>query len=225
MRTLAVVAGAPGVGRSGALGPTPGRVSGFVARLAALGPVDLVVFHDELATADTRRTVSDALVPVGGVARRLEVATVALRRSGFIREVHLHRADADEVSARARPEMRLADSFIASSPSPHDLVWCSDLASLTRAGWLRRHLAAVVDVDRDEDLSSTRLTRAARRAAVTAHLVTVADDDRRDELAVPGSIVVDPTDDHAVRAAFRSVAAGAAAYRPVRSEVSAGTLT
>ena len=220
MRSLALVTGAsrPGHGRD----RDPGRVAGFLARLDALGPVDLVVVHDDAAPLATRRSWLAATLAgrgddarVAGLARSIEVAAPPLRPPGVLRELH-HGSDTLERAARATTWFRLVDSFVAAAPAAHDLVWCADLAALTRAGWIRRALPAVVDVDRFEDLGSVRSRRAARRTACVAHLVTVDEPDRRDLLALPGSLVV-TTDEDELSTRLLAVVDESAAYRPART--------
>jgi hypothetical protein len=217
VRALAIVSGAR---PPGAPGPTPGRVAAFVRLVATLGPVDAIVMHDERSSATATRSATELVIPPDVVGRRLEVAVAPPRRSGMIREVHLHRSDAEEVAARATPAFLLADEFIEAAPS-YDVVWCGDLVALTRAGWLRRSLPAVVDVDRHEDLSNLRLARAARREASTAHLVTVPDGERREQLGIPGSIVLDPAEAGTFGASIHAVVEAAAAYQPVRTAATA----
>jgi hypothetical protein len=220
MRALAVVSGAS----RHEVDRTPGRLAAFLRSLAALGPVDLVVIHDEGVSLDRRRDWGAAnlaaapVEPFGEVVtgRLLEVAAAPPRRSGMVREVHLHRSDAPEREARQAAWFRVVDSFVASAPGAHDVVWCADLAALTRAGWIRRSLPAIVDVDDVEDLGSERARRAARRVACVAHLVTMASAARREQLALPGSIVAAP-DEAAFAGALTDVVARAAAYRPART--------
>jgi hypothetical protein len=221
MRTLAVVSGASRdpVDRS------PGRVVWFLARLAELGPVDLVVVHDDAVDVEhrrawTRANLGTAVVaePTGFVAERvIEVATAPPKRSGVLREVHLRHSDAPERQARRMAWFRVVDSFVASAPGPHDVVWCADLTALTRAEWSRRSPPAVADVDRGEALGRDRDRRSARRAACVAHLVTLDTPDRRDQLALPGSLVVAPDDGARFADHVATVVSRASAYRPART--------
>jgi hypothetical protein len=222
MRILAVVSGAarPSLDRR------PGRLPAFLEVLGSLGAVDVVVVHDRTADVATRRgwwsgvagaePVADGPAGVVGVERVVEVAAPALPRSGFLREVHLGRSDAPERAARATAWFRVVDAFVASSPAPHDLVWCADVASLTRAGWLRPAVPAAVDIDRCELLGSERARRAVRRTAAPAHLVTMGSEERRAALGLPGSVVVD-SGATGLAPLIVAVVASTAAYRPVRT--------
>lgn len=219
MRSLAVVSGASRHDGD----RTPDRLAGFLRSLAALGPVDLVVIHDVAVGPERRRewSLANLSAPVEQVAeagggRALEVAAAPPRPPGMLREIHLHRSDAPEREARQASWFHVLDSFIAAAPDAHEVVWCGDLASVTRAGWIRRALPAVVDIDRGEDLATERARRAARRIACVAHLVTMDTEPRRQQLGLPGSIVVAPDAD-AFTASVADVAARAAAYRPART--------
>jgi hypothetical protein len=214
VRSLAVVSGA--VVADGPA-PSPGRARSLIEQLARSGPVDVIVFHDRRASTDERRGRRRELVPAAGVERVLEVATAPPRSAGAFREIHLHRSDAEEVAARRTAAFRTADVFLSSAPTVPDLVWAADLTSLTRAGWLCRSIPAVVDIDRDEDLTTARRRRAARRIASAAHLVTVTDLDRREELALPGALVVVDGDGDRFRAAIGAAVEAAASYRPART--------
>lgn len=214
MRSLAVVSGST----PGAVARTTGRVAGYLACLASLGSVDLVVIHDAAATAASRRAwVHATLTGDAPPARVIEVAaTPLLPPSGFIREVHLKHSDAPERSARQSAWFRVVDSFVGSAPEPYDATWCADVASLTRVGWIRRPLPALLDIDRSEDLETERTRRAVRRKAAGAHLVTMDSAPRHELLGLPGSIVAAPTDP-SLRDAVVGAVELAGAYRPART--------
>ena len=196
------------------------RASLLLGRLAERGPIDLVLVHDPASGPVEQRGQCLAAADVVAAHRFLAVVGAPLPRSGLLREVHHHHGS-------DRPPPSAADlaiaSFTESAPTPYDLLWFGDLASMARVRNLHRRVPAVVDIDHRIDLGGARSRRAARSWGAAADLVTVDDPARREELAVPGALVVatagDPTDTQmaAFDAAVATVLRRATAYRPVRS--------
>jgi len=222
MRTLAVVTGET----AGAAPSVAARAAWFLGRLADRGALDLVLVLEPSSMPEDRRRPHDAIGPVAVADRFLAVSGTALPRSGLLRDVHLHRP----VDRRSEPTATdlLIESFTSSAPEPYDLLWFGDLAAMARVRNRHRSTPAAVDIDHGADLTGTRSRRAARSWAAAADLVTVDGPVRREELGVPGALVVTVTgDDHdpgaadaaagAFVAAIATVIDRAAAYRPVRS--------
>lgn len=222
MRTLAVVSGeTAGAGPSGAA-----RTAWFLGRLADRGALDLVLVHDPSSTPEDRRRQRGAAGAVAVAARFLAVSETTLPRSGLLRDVHLHR----RADRRRHPTTTdlVIESFTSSAPEPYDLLWFGDLPAMARVRDRHRSTPAIVDIDHRADLTGARSRRSARSWGAAADLVTVDGPVRREELGVPGALVVTAEgDDHepdasdaaasVFGAAVAAVLERAAAYRPVRS--------
>lgn len=200
--------------------PGAARASMLLARLVERGAVDLVLVHDPASGPAERHQRGLAVAALVAADRFLAVVGAPLPRSGLLREVHHQQ----EAARRPPSSADLAiESFTAAAPAPYDLLWFGDLAAMARVRNRHRRVPAVVDIDRRIDLGGARSRRAARSWGAAADLVTVDHPARREELGVPGALVVADAGDQvdlqveAFDAAVAAVLRRAAAYRPVRS--------
>lgn len=204
---------------AGAELPGAARAAMLLAPLGERGPVDLVIVHDPVSDPPERRRQCLAAADRVAADRFLAVVGAPLPRSGLLREVHHQQTDGRPPS----PADLAIASFTASAPTAYDLLWFGDLAAMARVRNAHRCAPAIVDIDDRVDLRGVRSRRAARSWGAAADLVTVDHPDRREELAVPGALVVGaagpPVDAQlaAFDAAVTAVLDRAAAYRPVRS--------